>query len=231
MSSLILDVSIVVVFLIFLFIGFKSGIMNAFLSFVGTVFSALFSIYVAGKISDWIYFDLIAPSFMKKIETLISQNSLSANSVLEKFPRLLINFLPDYGITPFSLNHIIDNNAKSEIPLKISELLAPTVINILKSWFTVLLFIIFVVLTKVISKFIVRLFKSSVIKKANTLLGGIFGLFKGYVAIVICMCCLKNLLPFVQNVPEVFSDESISNTLVFKELYYNNPIGELFKNI
>jgi uncharacterized membrane protein required for colicin V production len=93
------------------------------------------------------------------------------------------------------------------------------------------LFIIFLFISKFFSGLISNMLKVSLLKKSNTLLGGLFGLLKGYIALTVCMCCLKVLLPMARNVPDIFSSESISSTFVFKELYNNNPVYEFFKNM
>lgn len=232
MNGLILDIFVVVIFLIFLLSGFRSGVMKSFLFLAGAVFSVLFSVYFANMLSKCIYVTFIEPSIIKEIGKLMAENSLNVQQIFNKLPKFILNSLPSYGITPASINHIINNNSTvSVIPGKISELFSPVIINVLKSVLTPLLFIIFLLLVRIFSGLILKMFKISLLKKSNALLGGFFGLFKGYIALAVCMCCLKSLLPVVQNVPDILSPESISSTILFKELYNNNPVYELFKNI
>ena len=84
------------------------------------------------------------------------------------------------------------------------------------------------ILTKWISQLILKMCKFSPIKHTNTLLGGIFGLFKGYISILVCMCCLRAIIVIKQDVSQIFSEESISNTMIFNKIYENNPIYNFF---
>lgn len=232
MNSLILDISVILVFLMFLVMGFRAGVMKSFLSLAGAVFSVLFSVYFANLLSHYIYVSIIEPSLIKEIGKVIAENSPNMQQIFDKLPKFILNSLPSYGITPASVNHIISSNSTvSAIPSQISALFSPVIINVLKSVLTALLFIVFLFIVRFISGIILNLLKVSVMKKSNALLGGLFGLFKGYIAITVCMCCLKVLLPAVQGVPNIFSSKSISSTVVFKELYNNNPVYEFFKNI
>lgn len=232
MNSLILDISVILIFLMFLAMGFRAGIMKSFLSLAGAVFSVLFAVYFANMLSHYIYVSFIEPSLIKEIGKVLAENSYSTEQIFNKLPKLILNSLPSYGITPASVNHIINSNSTvSAIPAKISALFSPVIINVLKSVLTALLFIVFLFIVRILSGLISNVLKVSVLKKSNTLLGGLFGLFKGYIAVTVCMCCLKVLLPVVRDVPDVFSSKSISSTFVFKELYNNNPVYEFFKNI
>ncbi len=232
MNGLILDVSVVLIFLMFLLLGFRGGVMKSFLSLAGAVFSVLFSVYFANILSHYMYISFIEPSLIKEISKVIAANSVNVEHIFDKLPKFILNSLPSYGITPASVNHIINSNSTAAaIPCKVSALFSPVIINILKSVLTALLFIIFLLLMRIFSKLILKIFKISLLKKSNTLLGGLFGLLKGYIALTVCMCCLKVLFPTVKNAPDILSAESISSTFIFKELYNNNPVYELFKNI
>ncbi len=232
LNGLILDTSVILIFLIFLLAGFRSGVMKSFLSFAGAVFSVVFSVYLANILSCYVYVEFIKPPLLREIKKVISENSINSEQIFSKLPKFILNFLPSYGITPSSVNHIINSNSTvSAIPAQISELFSPVIVNVLKSAFTALLFIIFLILMRFFSKIILNMFKASLLKKSNTLLGGFFGLLKGYIAVMVCMCFIKVLLPMVQCVPDMLSPESVSSTYVFKKLYNNNPVYEFFKNI
>ncbi len=231
MNSLILDVLIILIFSIFLIAGFRSGIIKSFLSFTGAIFSVFFSVYFADMLSRVIYSNFIEPSLIKKIGEALTINHANANQLFNKLPKFILNYLPSYGITPSSVNHIINSSNTNAIPARISVLFAPIIINAFKSLLVVILFIVFLIFMRILSKLILKVFKVSVLKNANTFLGGIFGLFKGYIAVAVCMCCLKVLIPSGNNISKILSEESISYTVVFKELYNNNPVYELFKSI
>ena len=226
-----LDLAVVLTFGIFLFLGFKNGVISAFLSFASSIFSGFLSAYFAGTLSSWTYFKIIDPIIRKRVETLIVGNSLTSENLLDHLPKFIVEYLRSNQITSLSIDHIMNNNAKGIVPDKISEVFAPVIIEVLKSVFIVVLFIVFIVLSRFLIKFILRLFKSSLIRKTNTFLGGFFGLLKAYVIIMAIMCFLRSFVCISAETPNILSDESISNTIIFKEMYNNNPVYEFFKYV
>lgn len=229
MNSLILDLAIVVVFGIFLFLGFKNGILSSFISFVSSVFAGFLSVYFGGKLSLWVYSNVIGPAIKKKAESLMVAGSLNAESFLGHLPKFFVNYSSFNGITPFSLDHIINNNAQGIIPEKISEIFAPVITDALKSIFVVFLFVLFMVALKFIIKFIAKVLRFSLMKKTNTILGGLFGLLKAYVVITVALCCLKSFSYIAEGAFSFVSEENVTNTVIFKEMYNNNPVYEFFK--
>lgn len=231
MNSLILDAAITALVAVFFICGFKSGIMKSFLGLAGAIFSAVFSVYLAGICAGFTYNNFIAPQLINNVRSAILQNTPNVSNAFAAFPPLIEATLKSCGITPSLLSHIINNSSADALPEKISALFAPPVIGMLKSIFTILLFIILSLLVRLLSRVLIKVFKASVFKKANSLLGGVFGLLKGYIFICVCMCCLRVIIPLQNPVPEVFSSSSIASTVIFKEMYNNNPLYMIFNKL
>lgn len=153
-----LDIAIILVFGIFLFLGFKNGVISSFLSFASSVFSGFLSVYFAGMLSSWTYSEIIGPNIRKRAESLIIDHALTSENFFNHMPKFMVEYLKANNITSFSLDHIINNNAMGVVPDKIAEFFAPVIIEILKSVFVVVLFIVFIALSKCVIKFILKLF-------------------------------------------------------------------------
>ena len=108
--------------------GFKS-----FLGFLSSVFVSILSVFVAQKISLFVYDSFMYPYLEKTIEKLISETGLNAFEVFHKIPRFIASFLEARGITPQELNHIMNNSVSSTIPQKISQIIKPGILSVLKS--------------------------------------------------------------------------------------------------
>ena len=229
MNSFILDLAIVLTFCIFLFLGLKKGVINAFLSFASSIFSGFLSAYFSGALASWTYFKIVDPVIRRKVETLILRNSLTSENVLNCLPKFLVEYLKSKQITYSFLKHIMDNNVRDIVPDKISEVFAPVIIGALKSVFVVALFVVLIALSRFLIKIVLGLFKSSLVRKTNTFLGGFFGLLKAYVVIMVVLCFLRSFICISKEKMGILSDESISNTIVFKKMYNNNPIYEFFE--
>ncbi|MBR0423076.1 MAG: CvpA family protein [Clostridia bacterium] len=231
MNAFILDVCVVIILSFFAIVGFRKGILKSFLSLVGSLFAVILAVYFSDIISKAIYFNCISPQIEEEVRKISDTSLLNADVLLSKLPFSFFGFLPRFGITTEEINHIINSNTVEVLPSKISEILYPVIANILKSIFVIALFVIFIFAMKFLSKFLLKLFKTQFLNGANSILGGVFGVFKGYVIIVAAMCFLKVFASMDTQVPEIFTANTISSTTIFKIIYDNNPVYGLFKTI
>lgn len=228
---LILDVSIVIILIMFAWAGYKNGILKSFLSFVSTLFAGMFSVYVASILSRSIYDNIIAPQIQSKIELSSIKNFSSADQIFNSFSPWFVRFLRELRITPQEINHIIVSSNLDSIPYKISELFCPLITGVLKSILSSVIFILLLMLANIFSGCLLRLFRINFLKGTNSLIGMAFGLFKGYIVIMILVCSLRVFISADNNFSEVFSPSNISSTVIFKEIYNNNFIYGFYKKI
>ena len=231
MNAFILDVSVIAILFLFIIAGYRSGIMRSFMIFIGSIFSSIFSGYFSGKLANFVSENVVLPSIERKIANDISIGEFSFERFLSILPKFIGNSLEIYGITPLRLNHIMNNSIKQEIPSKIASLINPVFVNIFKSIFSVLIFAVLALAVRLIIRFISRLCKHGAMNQANSFAGGFFGALKGYLVIAVLMCCIRSLTLVVSNIPEVLSNETISSSVIFKELYFNNPVYDIFKKM
>lgn len=231
MNSLILDLSVTAILVIFVASGFQKGAFRSFWGFACSIFVSIMSIFVAGKASEYVYGNFISGYLEKTIKSTVVASGLNTYKILDKIPNGIANFLISQKITPEVLNHIMDSNTSATIPERISAVLKPGIVSILKSCFILCALAVLSSVMRFFSKYVFKLFRSSLFKGTSSILGGVFGFLKGYVVIAVCMCCIKSALPFWINVPEIFSESSVSESVVFKKLYNHNPVYEFLSNI
>ncbi len=231
MNSLVLDICILAIFVIFVVMGFRSGVMRSFVMFVGAIFASVFSGYCSSKVADFVFTTFVSPSIESSVLKSISESTLSFQTFCGNLPGFLCDTLASYGITPSEFNHIISSSTESEIPMKVSKLVEPAFTGVFKYIFSIFIFIILMLVVRLSSRFVLKLFKHKPINKANSLVGGFFGALKAYVVVAVSLCCIRALVPMMQNPPEIFSNESISSSMVFKEFYFKNPIYDMFQKM
>lgn len=231
MNAFILDVSVMAILFLFIIAGYRGGIMRSFIIFIGSIFSSIFSGYFSGKLANFVSEKVVLPGIERQIANDISIGEFNFEHFLSNLPNFIRNSLEIYGITPLRLDHIMNNSMKQEIPAKIANLVKPVFVNIFKSVFSVLIFAVLALTVRIIIRFISRLCKHRAMNQANSFAGGFFGALKGYLVIAVLMCCIRSLTLVMSDLPEVFSNETISSSVVFKELYFNNPVYDIFKKM
>ena len=232
MNSLILDLVVVLIFVSFTIMGFRRGAFKSFCGFAGFVFASIFSVFVGEKIYFMVYNNFILPWLKDIVSDMVLRCSFEGLGVLDEAPYdVFAVFLKNRGITSAVLSHIMSSNVSSAVSRKIVQLLEPSVQGIVKSSVVFVSFLVFSGFVKFCLKHIFRFFRSVALNGASEILGGVFGLLKGYVVVAVCMCCIRTAVVYIDDVPKIFSEDLISGSIVFKEFYNRNPIYDFLSNI
>ena len=232
MIGFLVDAVIVIIISMFIVSGFKSGMIKSFLFFLNSVLSWIFSVYVSKFISYFIYNKFIRPSIIKEVDMLIRNKNLKEHIIFNKLPKIIVNSMPNYGITLDKIAHIINNVSKEILPNEISKIFMPMITEFLTFFITGILFIILILLGKFFIHLILKLFKLKVVSYSDKIIGGVFGALKGYTIILIFVCILKILMPFsILQENNKFIFKTISSTVILKTIYNNNPVYNVFKRL
>ncbi len=230
MSALLLDVSLILIYMIFAFTGFKSGIIKSFLTFINSIFSSFAALYFSKVFSNLTYNYYFKPLLSNYLINNLPECNFNTRDLLEKVPERVIKILLSSGITFSNITHIIGKVDKEFLHERIIEIFKPIFMEFTRSLLSSILFILFISLGHLIIRLILKFLKLGAIKNISKVIGSIFGILKGYIIISIFMCCLKAIIPYCGNKTyNLFTHDSISSTKIFKHMYINNPIYEIFE--
>lgn len=94
---------------------------------------------------------------------------------------------------------------------------------------TVLLFVLLQMLVRMIAGALDTVFRLPVLHQVNSLLGGVFGLFKGVLVVFLLCAALQLMLPLlIEKYPE-FAQNQIGRSCIYQYTYVNNPIYKLYQ--
>lgn len=228
--SIILDLLIILVFLTFIILGGKNGLVRSLISFLFIFASLIMSIYLSSNLSNSVYNNFIRQGVIEQIELSISSGNVNFGSLSATIPSFIYNSLSYYGITPENINHII-NNGKGDISNELERLVSPVFIELICIALSVIFFLIFSLLSGIASRYCSKIFKIPVLKQINTTLGALFGMFKGYIVVTIIVFCIKTVGQVTYKNLSLFLYDNIESTIIFKYMYTNNLICNLLSEI
>lgn len=232
MNLAVVDLILVGIFLIFVFLGFKNGMMKSFLYLLSAAVSWFLSAYISKGISHVIYSYFISPSIVENTGKLLSSRSLQGRLIFEKLPDFIADSLPSCGITPEKITHIINSVNKENLPNEISNALMPGITQVLKPMIAVVVFVLLAVVLRFLTRILLKMFKFKALNYGDKILGAIFGALKGFVFILVGLCVIKILIPFgVPSGLEEFTQVASSSSVIFKQLYKENYLYDLVKKI
>lgn len=224
-----IDVIILSILAIFAFFGFKHGMIRSLLFLLNSVFSWLFSAYLSKILSQFVCTKFIGPSIA---EAFSSGKAVNAKIIFDKIPGFVVKALPSFGITLGKITHIINSVSKEALPGEISRVLMPIITEILKSTFLGIIFALVLLVGRMLIKLILKMFKLKVLNYSDKIMGGILGIFKGYVVILSILCMVKILIPFgVVNDVKGYINNVLPNSVIFSRIYSNNPFYTVAKKV
>ena len=231
MLPILADIGIIFIFATSVVVGFKNGLLISYLLFVGFVISWCFSVYIAKFLSYSLYYDLISPYISRSIEKFVYGNA--NEMIFGGLSDFIFAVLHNYGITPEKITHIINSVSKEKLPNEISKILMPGIIEILKPVFSGMVFAILGLTGRICIRKILSLLRFKTLSFIDRVIGAIFGAFKGYVAVLVCLCIIRMLVPFIpsNNPVSEFIGKANNSTLIFKKMYNDNILYTFIKKV
>ncbi|MBE6823758.1 MAG: hypothetical protein E7513_00240 [Ruminococcaceae bacterium] len=219
---MIYDVIFIVIILISLFVGYKRGAARMLVSLLGTVTSFLLSVFLGDYLSKLIYDSHIAPSIIDSITQSLAIPSVGETDVFDSLPtfvRFTLSFTDfEYSDAVSAVEHIPHNLAEN-----FEKTIAPIVIAVLSMILTALAFTVSIFLFRLVFKrFFIAVFNIPVIKTVNKLVGALCSLVAGLLFVSFIAFLLHLVMPYLKNVPYIFSESTIYNSYIFYHFYSGN---------
>lgn len=231
--GILFDVVLVAVALLFLYFGVRKGAVRSAIEFFGVIAAFLLAFFLSFWLSDLIFNSLIRNSMLQAVSNAIagSTGEAAGEKVAEVFaalPGFVANMLNAEEVTPQILA-AINQGAQAGATFVVDTVVGPIVIMVLRVLLIIVLFIVFSLLIKLLARVGDVFAKLPVIRQLNAMLGGLIGLLKGAVFILVALTILRLMIPMIQQ-PKVFTPENIADSTLFETLYEKNPVYGLFEN-
>lgn len=220
---MVLDIILLVIVAVLILLGIHRGIAKTLLNLLSIFFAGVVGCFFANLGSKWIYTTFIAPDVNESIAKSFEQAQGNTISVIDNLPDFTKGLLTFFGVSDESLASSVNggiNAATGAVTSVLESTIANAVISILNIMLIIVLFLLLLIIFKFISKRLVKIFKIPVLKQINKFLGGALGLCEGlilcYIGIIICSI----IVPI--NSEFIVSQELISQSIVFKSVYYSD---------
>ncbi len=232
-SSLILDLILILFFLFYVFRGYKKGLISSLFGLFGTIITLILSNILSTSIAAYLYDNFIRESIInsvvKELETGSNGFISSLQDTLNNLPVFLQNSLFNSGVKVNDLNQALRMDiyvaAKS-----VSDLLRPVVVGILQLVVFVALFFIFKILFSFLSRTFDKLNRLPIMGNVNKMLGAGFAFLQAIVLIYILCTVIKLVSSFNSDIDMyIFNQANINSSLLFKCIYNFNPLNLFIK--
>ena len=226
MLGLLLDVIVVLIVVLAVYSSAKHGFVRTLIEVAGFAAAFLIAFTVSSPLADVTYDKIVEPSIISTAQNAVDEGDRVAEKLWDALPGLVKNGSADFGFSKDSFTRKVDtlvtDNASTSA-VKISDnVLKPVITKIFGVFYSTVIVIAIIILTKVLAVWINKMFSFSVIGKVNAFLGGVVGVFKGVgFAVIFCMIISILIIVFGEFFP--FTAKNINSSNLFKILYGFSP--------
>jgi len=219
--AIIIDLILVAMILFFVISSAKRGFVKLIVEFVGLIAVVVLTFSLSAPISNYTYDKLIEPSIVKTVSAESYENT---QQLVEKTWDSLPKFITvnserlsfSSQANPETITEEVQENNEAAIKNISQKMIKPVAVKVIGLFVSVILMVVLFFIVKVLAKFINKLFSFSVVGKLNRTLGGVVGAFKGAVFALFFCTLITFIVSLTTNGFLIFTDENISNSIIFK---------------
>ena len=227
--SLLLDLGIVALVVLFAVAGYKKGLIVALVNVAGTVIACAVSPLLSSALSTAVYTNLIQNEILEAVEKaaeglpLNAENIEKAGEVLTKLPNSICNMLSFLGVKSEQLASEMDKTSL-ELPQLVESLVRPNAVRLISTILTVVLFILISVGLKYAAHLATKALEAVKLGNVNKLLGGVFGIAESAFIIMMATLLIYFVMMFMSPDACRYVDDRINETILYKMIYkYSMP--------
>jgi len=184
------DAIIVVIFLLFIILGVKRGFVRSVLDLVGTLAAMLVSMWFSGIAAQWVFSTFLQESLTRQIAEALQAAPAAdaADAVLSVVPEILRGGLEAFGITSDAINQAVAGTS-GQAAAAVVAVLSPMVVSVLRGLFALVLFVFLLVIFRILSGVVCRIFRLPVLRQLDKGLGILLGVAQAaLITVLLCFC-------------------------------------------
>ena len=201
--SIVLDVLLVALFVLFIVLGVKKGVLVTIFELVAVALALFCAFKLATPMANGVYSGVLEKSMINKINDEMAEKPTPNNETKTEYALLV---LPEYAKSVAKCVGIdtdeIAASVKSKTQSTSADIAEMIVVNVVKPIavgalnviFFFLLSALFIVILRLIAKALSESAKVSVVKEADAIFGGIVGALKGVAALIIAATLLTMMM-------------------------------------
>ena len=221
---MIFDIILIAIFIILIIINVCRGFARSLASIIAVVVSYFSAAALGGVIANYIYITLIQPAVTKAVnDSIVNVSTQTADGVVSSLPTWLTGLM---NISADDFANLLKqpiSDASGTIADAVNSAVKPVATGIITAMATVILFLLFVIiLRKLITKPLVRLFRFPVLNFVNRFLGAVIGFVDAFLLVSMLAYLTKLIIVNANPQSGWFNESTIYNSFIFYHFYSGN---------
>jgi len=227
--GIMFDVILVLIVVVFIITSAKRGFLLSLLDLGAYIISLLVAMFSSKYLARLIFNLFIKNPVQTRVEdglkaaagkTLQEQTE----TIVSKIPKFIVDVWSDTGS---AISKEIESHGNSSAAYITDKIIEPVVNGLIGAILFFIIFFVVLVFTKWLARIISKVLKLPVAKQINMTLGGVFGFFKGSIAVL----CILAVFSFVNSSFPLIQRETIATSYITDPLIKNNPVSKTISNI
>ena len=227
--TLLLDVGIVALVIMFAIGGYKKGLLISLVNVAGTIIACALAPLVSSVFSTMIYDSFIKEEITESVSK--ATEGIPANmgdiervtEILSKLPNSINNMLSFVGVQADGLAAEAIST-RLDVPELIEGIVRPNAMRLISTVLTVILFIIISVGLKFAAHAATKALEAVKLGTVNKILGGVFGIAESAFIIMMVTLLVYFVMMFMSPEGCAYVNDRINETVIYKVIYqYSMP--------
>lgn len=225
--SLILDLLVVGVVLLFIFFGFRKGFINTLIEVVGTLLAIVIAFSLSVPLSEAVYQSFVEKTVSQSVDNaLAGYTGYAVEQTVNDLWQENGTIAYFAGLTGIEKEDVIAGASRSSqggvdaVSAFVKDSVArPVATFAVRVILIALLLLILLILVKIVSKLIGKIFSFSLFGTINSVLGAVLGGVKGLLAAVVVCVLLGTVITASATGLLGFTKDSIDQSMLFGPLF------------
>lgn len=231
--NIMLDLVILCVFVLFIVVGIRRGLVKSAAHFLGSVLAAFFASALGGAIAKFAFNTLFRDALVERISESLSSlgtgSMFSAiENVLSSLPDFIVRALQQAGINSNTLAAAVADRSNQAAEL-IADALSPVFVSFLKVLAVIVLFALFMVIVRVLADMVAGVFRLPMLRQVNKALGGLFGFLLALVSVWIAISAIQVFTPMLAAEAQADVELTLDRSILAGLIVRLNPLGAMFR--
>lgn len=227
--SIGLDLLIILLVVFSIKTGYKKGFLRTIVALAGYILSIFIAINLSNAFAPILYENTIKEGIQKKVNSAVSQEikdtgiEQAVSSTIESMPDYISKLVTDYFGGENGIVEKLEKNkeqATTDFGTTIAdEIVEPIVVPLIRGIMLIVIFAICIIIVNLVARLFQDFYKIPIIGGINSFLGGVLGIFKAIIIILILVSISKAIISVTGNNLSYFNSDVIQSSFIFKYLY------------
>ena len=224
----VFDGIVIVVLVLFTVIGAKKGFIKAAADLLGGVAAMIAAGMLSTPVAEYIYTKLFAEGVELKVKNAFEVKEMEIGEFFAELPEFVSRWLNFTGINADTVAQKIAENGDSTAETVVNSL-APVFISLINVFVVIILFLLFMIITKAVANLLTGLFHLPLLKEVNGLLGAVLGILLGVLVVWIAIGAIEFFQPMMEHETLTKLNNLVDNSTVCDILVKMNPVKWIFE--